>query len=293
MKILIIASVLAPLLSSAAGNPIREDSRLSRQTVEQAKSVNKPILVISPSNTGRSPNLLENRHISQFLSKHFVIEQAAPRQGSGDYAIYNERGELIHRVVDEKYPYELAAKIKRALDPNTQYYTLLARFERGDRSANMLQNLIIGASDADDRANVPRVMQAYLETLPAEPTEAAIRFISRHTKRSSEPGFAFLLDRSASVDQLAEIIFNETFVARLDDRKADATAIAAELKRSYPADALAPHIDRMPITFLEMREDWDGLREVLPLFVQTYGKQLSPKMLEYYAWLSDSYMVNK
>ncbi len=293
MKNLIIAFVLAPLLG-LAGVPQVKDARLSKQTVKQAQLEDKLILVISHApHGGGSTALLEDRYISQFLNKYFIIEKQVSDSGQGSYLIYNQQRKLVHRVADEKYPYELAVKIKRALDTRTQYYTLLSRFENGDRSANVLINLIIGASDAADFANAPQFMRAYLETLPAQPTEADLRFISRHTIRSSDPGFTFLLDRSNAVEKLADIIFEETFAAHLNDKNVDVALLVEQTKDQYPVTALTQQIDRMPLEFLEMREDWEGLHNRLPTYLTAYKTQLSPAQVEYYNWLLNTHSVGK
>jgi hypothetical protein len=247
--------------------------RRTSQVGEQTHPRGQP----SPQEGGFAA-LLKDKHISQFLNKHFVIETQVADADIGCYLIYNQQRELVHRVADEKYPYELAVKIKRGLDDQTQYYTLLSRFESGDRSTDLLANLIIGATDAADSVNAPRFLQAYLETLPTPPTDADLRFIMRHTTRSSDPGFHLLLDRPIDVEKLAAIIFHETFTPYLNDKDVNVALLAGQTKAKYPIPALARHIDRMPIEFLEMREDWDELGT----YLHTNNLQLSPAQLEYY-----------
>jgi len=300
MKMLIIALATAPLLTLAAGNMPQKNAPVSKQTVEKAISANKLILVVNRAEADAPLDILENRHTARFLAEHFIIEQQAEHHAQDMYLVYNQQRELVHRVANERYPYELAVKIKRALDPNTQYYTLLARFEQGDRSAALLENLIIGASDAADRENAPRFMRAYLDTQESALTAENLRFLATHTTASSDPGFAIMLDNMAVADdmlgtgkmaeKLSAIIFEEVFVPHLGDKHLDLEDLTAEVKATYQTTDLAQSIDRMPIELLEMREDWEGLKSALPTYLNAHGAQLSQAMRDYYAWLGNEYL---
>ena len=293
IKNLIMATVLIPLLSVARTPQGHDTYQLSSKTVKQAQSEDKFVLVVHTSEGSGFDALSNDRYISQFLDKHFLVKKQTNHSKVGSYLIYNEKGELVHRVADEKYPYELAVKIKRGLNINTQYYTLLSRFENGDRSVDLLTNLIVGATDAADHSNAPQFMQAYLETLPTQPSEADFKFVAQHTTQSTDPGFAFLMDHSAGIEKLADIIFQETFVSQVDDRNVDAMQLAEQTKAQYPLDALIKPIDRMSIELLEMREDWNELNHILPAYLSTHNEQLSAAEMDYYTGLLSRYTASR
>ncbi len=300
MKTLIIALVSIPLLNLASTNK-QIAVTPNKKTVEAAKSTGKFILVMSHADDNAKAAILENRHTSKFLNDHFVIEQQGNTNGQNLYLIYNQRQELVHRVTNEPYPYELAVKIKRALDPETQYYTLLARFENGDHSAAILENLVKAASDAGDRKNASRLMQAYLETQESPLAPENIQLLAKHTTESSDPGFALLLADIAAADdvlgngktaeKLASIVFNEVFVPQLDKKNVDLDAMAEKAKSMLPNNDLAYLIDGMVIQFLEMREDWDALQSALPAYLNAHGNQLSEAMHKYYSWLGTEHLA--
>lgn len=298
LKTLIIALVLIPALNFATGNKHETVIRPAKQTVEAAKSADKLILVISQSHAGMATDILENKHTSRFLLEHFVIEQQMNPDAQDGYLVYNQQQELVHRVAHEPYPYELAVKIKRALNPDTQYYKLLDRFDRGDRSPALLENVITDASDADDAENAPRLMQAYLDTQASPMTPATIRLLAKHTKSTNAPGFAILLTDMAAADEvlgagktaekLASIIFDEAFAPYLNKKIVDLDALTEKVKSTYPNNELADLIDGMAIQFMEMREDWDGLKSALPAYLNAHGDQLSETMRDYYSWLREN-----
>lgn len=286
----LVAILIAPILSVAATNAAVKRAPLSREIIAEAKASNKLILVTRQGTDATA--VFENKHVARFVNDHFVVEQQSDRHTRNSFLIYNHNGELIHQVAYDPRPYELAVKIKRALNPQTQYYTLLSRFGAGERTADLLENLVVGATDADDTQNAPLLMQAYLTTLGTEPTDAQLRFIARHTARSTDPGFALLLENPAHTEKLAKLIFREEFTIHLNDKEVDAIALAKQAKIKYPAPALAQAIDQMSIELLEMREDWAALRSAVPAYVDRYYTQLSPELIGYYQWLAATYFNN-
>ena len=297
LKTLIIALAVLPTLTHAVGNQHEESVRPAKATVAAAEATGKLILVISRSLAG-TPDILGNRHTSRFLDEHFFIEQQVNPGVQDLYLVYNTQREQVHRVAHEPYPFELAVKIKRALNPDTQYDTMLGRFDNGDRSVAFLEKLMAGLSDAGDRENAPRVMRAYLDTQGSPWAPSTLRLLAKHTHASKDPGFAILMaDMDAADDvlgtgktaeKLASIIFDEAFVPLLHKKTVDLENLTERIGSTYPHTELAHHIDGMPIRFMEMREDWEGLKSALPGYLRTHGNRLSDAMRDYYGRLTGS-----
>lgn len=301
VKSLIVALISIPLLNFAMGHRY-ETVNPSKQTLKAAQSAGKFVLVITEPEADMAADILSNRHTSRFLNKHFIIEHQLNHDTPGAYLIYNAQGELVHRVAHEAYPYELAVKIKRSLNPETQYYPALTRYENGDRSAAILERLITSASDAGDHENVGRFIQAYLETGVSVTSEEAIRLWAKHTTASTDPGFGILMADIAAADEvlgmgktgekLASIIFNETFTPYLKEKDVDLDWITNEVKSKYPNSGIDHLIDGMPIQFLEIQHDWIKLEPALSAYLETHGNQLTEAQKDYYAWLSTECLNN-
>ena len=297
LKTLIIALAAIPALTFAAGRGNGSVVLPAKQSVEAAKAANKLILVISQSHEGMAADILANKHTSRFLDTNFIVEEQTHANEQGRYLVYNQQRELVHQVAHEPYPYELAVKIKRALSPETQYYTLLQQFDSGERSEALLEKLVIGASDAGDRENAPRLMRAYIDAQASPMAPEAIQLIAKHTTTSNDPGFGMLLaDISAADDvlgagktaeKLASIIFDEVFAPYINEKNVDVKTLTAKAKSAYPNNEIAAHIDGMAIQFMEMREDWPGLKSALPIYLDAHGNQLTIAAHDYYRWLNE------
>lgn len=277
MKTLIIALALIPVITYAANYKQVETVRPAKETIEAAKAADKFILVISQSHNGAATDILVNEHTSRFLNEHFVIEEQVNPDMQTLYLVYNKQQELVHRVKNEPYPYELAVKIKQALVAGTQYHALLARFDNGDRSTALLEKLIEGASNAGDDENASRLMQAYLDTQSSAMTPKTIQLLAKHTNATKDPGFAILMANIDAADEvlgigktaekLASVIFEEAFAPHIHKKNVDIEVLTEKAKSSYPNDELAYFIEGMAIQLLEMREDWEGLKSVLPTYL--------------------------
>jgi len=277
-RTVLIASAFTVLTTMAMGHvrPDR-DPFPKEETIIRAKASGKMILTGSGT--------FGDRHVAGFLDRNFIVQSDAMDTEGAFLSIYDRNGRLVHRVVnDPTYPYELAAKIKRGLDSETQYYPLLRRFKGGERSADLLRNVIIGADDADDVTNAPRLMQAYVDQLPEVPTESELAFVAAYTRHTGDPGFAYLLQRETQLDKLADIVFRDVFLPQVSNKYLDAGTWLTAVKARYP-EALAPAMDRMMVELLERRGDRQALDAFVPGYISRCKDQLNAAQVDYYAGL--------
>ncbi|WP_257670778.1 hypothetical protein [Parapedobacter tibetensis] len=305
MKNLVMMLLAVPMLALA--QPKGSDFK---EALAQARAEDKLVLVarFGADDGAVREKVLGNKHVKQLMDGHFVVvEETATAATKGrdaggkgpSYLVYDGSGALVHQVVGERYPYEFIAKIKKSLVPETRYHTLVDRFERGDRSAGLLEQLVAMATDAADTRNASRFMAAYLESLPEFYTPETLRFVLRNTQSSDMPGFALLLGnmeeagavlgKERVLEKLEAIILEEEFLSHVGDRKVDARALAAKVKAKYPQAALESTIDRMALELLERREDWVVLQDAWMAHANRYAGQLAPQTKDYYTWLLNEY----
>eukprot|EP01035_Chromulina_nebulosa_P047761 gene47761-64791_t len=66
------------------------------------------------------------------------------------YLFFSPDGELVHRSVGSSEAPEFIVKGKDALDPEKQYYTLVRKYEAGEKAPTFLRNLATAAQNAYD-----------------------------------------------------------------------------------------------------------------------------------------------
>ena len=270
-------SVAAAAEQSNTDHHRTADQYVKKETITQARAENKMILTAGSA--------FGDRHINGFLTKNFIVQYDAEAQSPESYSVYDSNGRLVHRVTgDPRYPYELAVKIKRGLDSETQYYTLLKRFNSGERSAGLLKNVIISANDAGDTEHAAQAMEAYLKQLPLIPAESELAFVAKYTNHTSGPGFDYLLERGSYLNEMAGLIFDDVFLPQVNQKQFHATIWLTALKDRYPK-ALAPHLDHMMVELLERRGDQKTLDAFVPDFIQQQRNQLNTAQVAYYKGL--------
>jgi len=118
------------------------------------------------------------------------------------YLFLNSQGELVHRAVGSSIPPLFIAKGKDALDPEKQYYNLKRQYETGKKDPEFLFKLINAAKEAYDSEFIPIVAKDFFATQPDLKKPEVIKLLPYATSKSSDPGFAFLLDNAATADSV-------------------------------------------------------------------------------------------
>ena len=229
--------LLVPALSIAQNQKtVFEENTTFEQAIKKAKQEDKLLLVTYFESTAQEEKnkIFNNRHVAQFLNSNFInlkITAKSSREKSKHtytahvsayptYVVYDQGGNLVHRVVGEAYPYEFIGKIKKALDPATQYYTMVNDFEAGNRAPEFLKSLVVMAYHAGDKDNGQTFMSAYMNTQNNMLDSVNLHFLLSHTTSSYDPGFSLLLNYPATnsplnvepvVERLSTIIFEEEF----------------------------------------------------------------------------------
>src|SRR5664279_4370379 len=94
------------------------------------------------------------------LAKQYDIE-AYPT-----YLVFDPKGNIVHRFVGSSTGDESIANAQKLLIPDSQYYTLLHRYFKGDKNPSFLRLLANRALDANDMKNAARIGNEYLDATP-------------------------------------------------------------------------------------------------------------------------------
>lgn len=211
------------------------------------------------------------------------------------FLVFSPEGKPLSRVVggNEKAS-EFIGRVKEAMSPDKQYYTLLDQYEAGKRDTAFLYKLTKAAIDAYDRPTVTRVAGEYLSKQKDLYTEANIRFIDETTQSSKDKGFTVLLQHPDKVDKyLGEgkaeqkvrsiIIREEVYPVFRAQGKPDWAAIQKKVSAKYPA--LANEIVlKGQVLYAQTKNDWPEFQKVVVTYMSKYSKSASSEELNEFAW---------
>jgi thioredoxin-related protein len=265
-------------------------------------------------------NIFPQKAVGEFLNQHFINvkfqldtaanDDAAAKAQYADaaliatqykvrayptYLFFNPEGELVHRELGSSEAPAFIAKAANALDPEKQYYTLVRRYEAGEKSPEFLRKLSYAALNAYDEPNLKIYAAAYLATQTNLTSAENIAFLSKTTRSTSDPGFNVMLNNPAAFDAQLGKGTTETFLKRLITRekvmpmvakagdKPNWAALTTKLTEAYgPLGAEA--VQQAKINYLRQNGEWQNFSAAVSAYIKAHNPNFSPDELNDFAW---------
>ena len=218
------------------------------------------------------------------------------------FLFFNTNGELVHRAVGSSEANAFIAKTKEALNPETQYYTLLAKYNKGKKDSGFLHRLTTASMEAYDMENGSKIASDYLATQPDLYTPANLALLRDMTQSSTDKGFGIMIDNPAKVDSvlgkgtadgitqniiLREEVYPKMFPpdvkAAKDLQEPNWSDIDKSLQAKYPAQAASVSA-YSKVVFYMNKQDWQNFGPAVVTYMKSYGDNVSENQLNEYAW---------
>jgi len=132
-------------------------------------------------------NKQDNDEIRQWYATARAVGEEYHFRGYPSYLFFSPDGQAVHKGAGEKGIEDFLSMAKAALDPQQQYYTLLADYRKDNMSYSLMPVLANAAQGVGQDSLAKEVsrdyIQHYLEMLPEEQlwTKANILFIVQHS----------------------------------------------------------------------------------------------------------------
>lgn len=212
------------------------------------------------------------------------------------YLIFDADGNVVHRFVGSSPADEFLAAVKKSLNPETQYYTLLNQYKSGKKDNKFLFNMANAAADAYDMENANKIANEYLATQTDLYTKENLDFVKKFTQTSSDKGFDMMMTNPAKVDAVLGkgtsasviepiIMREEIFKNFPKDPKTnpDWAKMNSNVSKKYPE--LAPQvIAKSKVIWYQHAGDWNNYQSAIVDYMKKYGAAASPEELNNYAW---------
>ena len=327
MKQLIILLLLAPLFSLAQEKGMHFEHGSTWAAIQaKAKAENKYIFMdcfttwCGPCRY-MSANVFPQENVGAYMNEKFInvkvqldttaadneevkswykdghdIMKQYKVQAFPTYLYFDPNGNLVHRSVGAGPAEMFLSKSANALNSETQYYTLLKQYESGKKDSSSLRKMALAAQDAYDMENAAKIANEYLATQSNLFTKENLQFIQGFTEKSSDKGFAILLNNQDKADAvlgkvrsafiLQQIIMNEEVFSKFSTvpgSNPDWQSIKSNLEKKYPAFA-DESVAKAKVLWYQNTRDWNNFQTAVVAYMNKYAGKQSPNELNNYAW---------
>lgn len=325
MKNLILLLLLIPFLASAQEKGTHFEHGLTwEQVKEKAKKENK-YLFVDCFTTWCGPckdmanNVFPQEKVGDFFNKNFVnvkIQFDKTKNDSDEvkswyadvaainkefkvrayptFLIFSPQGELVHRIVGSGQADEFIAKAQEALDPETQYYTIIKKYGSGNPSPEILKKLISASEQVYEHENAAKFAGAYFDTQKDLYTKDNLNFLSKYIKDSKSKGFEIILKDTEKVDAvlgngraneiLSNVIIKESIYPELRNPTANIDSLIAVVASKYPTVDMRKETELMKVKFYQEEKDWDKFQPAVLTFMNKYGKEVNGSIQNSFSW---------
>lgn len=236
----------------------------------------------------------DNDHVKSYYP---VVEELNKKYNVRAYPtflVFAPSGEIVHRIVGGGEADDFIARTENALHPETQYYTLLRKYEAGERSPEFLRNMALAAKDAYDQENADKMAEAYIATQSNLYTKENLTFLGKFTNNSKSKGFQIMLNEPEKVNAVlgkgksenivAKVILQEEVYPSLREPTANMDSLLAVAEAKYPKADITQQGDLLKLQVYQMRKDWDSFQPAVVAYMEKHGSEVNPQLLNSFAW---------
>ncbi|MCU0333701.1 MAG: DUF255 domain-containing protein [Chitinophagaceae bacterium] len=211
------------------------------------------------------------------------------------YLFFSPNGELVHRAVGASDAAAFIGKAQNALSPETQYYSLLKKYDDGKKDSAFLRKLTAASIEAYDNKRISEFTNAWVNTQPILLTDYNIRFLSRFVNSSTDRAFREMLANPAAFDKvmgngysrksLRSVIMQEDVLPIMygPQQPINWSKLNDSLTNKY--QELGKEIVSFSrIFYLQQEGNWDEFAKAAVAHMQAYGSDQSPDDLNSLAW---------
>ncbi|HRH60869.1 MAG TPA: thioredoxin fold domain-containing protein, partial [Chitinophagaceae bacterium] len=230
----------------------------------------------------------DNEEVKSWYKVGHDIASQYHIQAYPTYLFFDADGNAVHRAIGAGPAEDFIAKAKDALNPESQYYTLLNQYNRGQKDSAFLLKAATASMHAYDMETAKKLAEEYLATQNNLYTKTNLDFIINFTERSADKGFAMMLNNAAKVNEvlgkgMAEnitmkiIMREEVFSYFSDDpsQPPDWNNISSAIEKKYPAQS--PEIlAKSKVIWYQYAKDWDNYQRSIIEFMGKYGDNVMP-----------------
>jgi tetratricopeptide (TPR) repeat protein len=150
-------------------------------------------------------HVFTEKAVGEYFSKNFISVKLDMEKGEGKdiavkynvnafptYLFFDDEGSLVHRFTSARTKGDFINLSGKALNPESQFVTMIAKYEKGNKNENLLFDLSYSAVNALSYGETAEFAHEYLNTQNNWLTERNLKFIADFTFNESDTLFGFM-----------------------------------------------------------------------------------------------------
>ena len=213
------------------------------------------------------------------------------------FLIFNPQGELVHRIVGGGEADQFIALAKDGLNPDTQYETLVKKFNANPKDKAIAQATLAAAQKAYDKETSAKAMETIITNSTQEELLSAdmLKLLSKNATSPSSKAFEVIRKNQAKVDEvlgagkaasiLSIAIINSEIapvVSRSETDIFDKTV--AEVAAKYPDVNIATMVASYKPNYYARQKNWPAFRDAVQAYINMDPAKVTPSQLNSFAW---------
>ena len=213
------------------------------------------------------------------------------------FLIFDAKGNLVHRIVGGGEADAFIVKAQKALDPNTQYETLLVKFNADPQNITVAKAMADAAKEAYDQETQAKAEGVVLASLSTDQifTKENVSLLLSAAKVVDSKAFNLIRENPDKFDADSEKVKANDFLAQLLISNAvnskiqaketvDFTAVEKGLAQKYPTVNTEKASLEMQPRYFSYTKNYPGLRDSFNKYIAKYGSTITAMELNNMAW---------
>lgn len=213
------------------------------------------------------------------------------------FLVFDPKGNLVHRIVGGGEADDFIAKAKKALNPETQYETLLAKFNADPTNLTVAQQMVTAAAEAYDQETESKAKNILFSSLTDDQllTKENLSLLLSAAKQVDSKAFNLINDNKAKFDAISDKVNANDFLAQLvvnqsvtDKMKAkqpvDFAEIEKELNQKYPTINTEKASLEIQPSYYAYVKNFPALKDSFNAYLAKYGATVTGQKLNSMAW---------
>ena len=236
----------------------------------------------------------DNDHIKSWYSDAVQIKKDYPISGYPSFLIFTPDGKIAHRLVGYQPAPDFLAALKKALNPDNQYYSLLRKYEAGEKSPEFLKHFIDVANSSDEPGMAGKVFSDYFSNIKDPYTKDNLTLIAENTRSTQDKGFDLFLNNQAKVDgilgknasqkMLSKVLMSEIGPMLNKNININLDSIQSIYTTKYPTIDLSKSVMGIKMNITAYKKDWASYKINAIAYMDKYGAEAGTPMLNQIAW---------